>query len=686
MASAGDDIFLPADVQNHPASQPALPPNPTHPAFYRINPPSSLFSTGPTSQDSAYHADNEQEMDAMLDGSDSDVEDTQPGGVPIPSGEAYLGFDLAPQHSSLSPLSQLPSSAPQGPMDDVSSSVVNEGESVWAPTYTVQGGLLTVTSLAGTGSGVSPPYVPMNLQPASFSLGNSQFAIPPYWEDFEVNTPSVDDYNFKSDICKFMDTWIVAGGIPEYGLSKVGPEASKVKHWGRPRSISREDLQGNRYDIQGIDWDRLDTVRDAARDARTRLYQVSVGRIGVLPPRMARKLPNTENYFRFRRMNTNHQALIAHFQLRNLIATTSRNDIFYAGRSRVMRTDSLGTSTSCVMDLTRSHFDSLHSATFDITSMTASENILIAGGFHGEYALVDLQSEYGSKPTQGFITHEPNGITNHVHTFANRSTGGSMAAFSSNDKRLRILDCTTNRFIYDFGYEEAINCSATSPNGRMRMVVGDFHETLITDAETGRPFERLPAHEEHTFACAWADDGIHLATGAQDSKVVIYDARWWRQPLSIIASTMACPRSLHFSPVGGGRRVLLSAEADDVVSVIDAQTFDRAQTLDFFGSVSGVSFVPDGSSFFVANSDSKFGGIMEFERASWGERNGVLTEQDVRRRERGGLNSAARRLGSAVDHSQMEWATDLNVDADARTKMAARARRRRGLGLGDLVV
>lgn len=681
MASAGDDI-----PRSHPASQPALPPSPPYAGFpYRITPPSSHLAMDPFSQDTAYHGDTEQDMDGVLEDTDSDMEDTQPGGVPISSPGAYSGLDFGPQPSHLSPLSQLPSSAPHAPMDEIPSSAVDEGGPVWAPSYTVQGGMLTLTSLTGASSGIPTPYIPMNLHPGSFSLGNSQFAIPPYWEDFEMNTPSVDDYNFKLDICKFMDTWRAAGGIPEYGLSKVGPEASKVKHWSRPRSVSREELQGNRYDIQGINWDRLETVREAARDARTRLYQV-LGRVGMLPPRMARKLPNTENYFRFRRMNTNHQALIAHFQLRNLIAATSRSDIFYAGRSRVMRTDSLGTSTSCVMDLSRSHFDSLHSATFDITSMTASENMLIAGGFHGEYALVDLQSEYGSKPTQGFITHEPNGITNHVHTFANRNTGGCMAAFSSNDKRLRILDCSTNRFIYDFAYEEAINCSATSPNGRMRMVVGDFHETLITDAETGRPFERLPAHEEHTFACAWADDGIHLATGAQDSKVVVYDARWWRQPLSIIASTMACPRSLHFSPVGGGRRVLLSAEADDVVSVIDAQMFDHAQTLDFFGSISGVSFVPDGSSFFVANSDSKFGGIMEFERASWGERAGVLTEQDMRRRERGGFNCAPRRFGRTVDHSEMEWANDNDVDADSRTRMAARARRRRGLGLGDLVV
>ncbi|KAF2146850.1 uncharacterized protein K452DRAFT_218739 [Aplosporella prunicola CBS 121167] len=478
----------------------------------------------------------------------------------------------------------------------------------------------------------------------------------------------------------------MAGTIPEFGVSHVGAEASKVKHWERPQSVSRDDLQGNRYDIQGIDWDKLETTREEARDARTKLYQSTTSRVCTRASPLAQRLPNTESYFRFRRMNTKHQALIAHFQLRNLIAATSRNDIYYAGRSRIMRTDSLGQSTDCVMDLTKSSFDSLHSAAFDVTSMAASDDILIAGGFYGEYALIDLQSEYGTKPTQGFITHRVNGITNHVHTFNSRSSGNPMAVFSSNDKCLRILDCHTNTFISDFGYEEAINCSATSPNGRMRMLVGDFQETLITDAETGRPFERLGGHTEDAFACAWADDGIHLATGAQDSQVVIYDARWWRAPLAILASSMACPRSLHFSPVGGGRRVLLAAEADDVVSVIDAQNFDRCQTLNFFGTVSGVSFLPDGSSFYVANSDGKFGGIMEFERAGHGElfghsNTGASAAQ-------GRWNDAGKRRAwvGADAEGPHEWADESVLESDARVRLTAKARKLRGLDLDDLVV
>lgn len=331
------------------------------------------------------------------------------------------------------------------------------------------------------------------------------------------------------------------------------------------------------------------------------------------------------------------------------------------------------------MDLTKPLGDPSSPSTFTLTALTASEEVLIAGGFSGEYALTNLSSESGTSPTQGYVTHEYNGITNHVHTFQSRSSGKPQGVFCSNDHRLRVLDCNTNKFIYDFGYEQAINCSATSPNGRMRVVVGDFHETLITDAETGLPFERLRTHTDHVFACAWADDGIHVATGAQDSQVAIWDARRWGRPLAVVASVMACPRSLRFSPVGGGRRVLFSAEAEDVVNVLDAVSFDRAQTLDFYGATGGIAVTPDGAALFVANCDSKFGGILEFERVGFGEPHGATAA---------GRPWRGRRDDSALlrDETPWEWVAERELDDDPRVRIPARARARGGLELASLVV
>ena len=106
----------------------------------------------------------------------------------------------------------------------------------------------------------------------------------------------------------------------------------------------------------------------------------------------------------------------------------------------------------------------------------------------------------------------------------------------------------------------------------------------------------------------------NVAPGNQDGIVPIWDSRAWKQPVEVLPTELAGVRSMQFSPLGGGRPVLLMAEPADFVSVVDAQTFRSRQRFDFFGEIAGVSFTPDGSKFFVANTDEHFGGILEFDQ------------------------------------------------------------------------
>jgi WD40 repeat protein len=260
-----------------------------------------------------------------------------------------------------------------------------------------------------------------------------------------------------------------------------------------------------------------------------------------------------------------------------------------------------------------------------ITTIASSDNVLIAGAFDGEYAITDLTSTYQTPCVFGRtadVSRETRSrIVNHLHLFEGRTTYHPQAVLCSNDYHLRVLDCATNQFTRSFLYPAAVNCSATSPNGRMRVVVGDFQETLITNAETGQPFETLHSHADDAFACAWADDGIHVATAAQDSTIVVWDARNWAKPITTLTSQLGVTRSLRFSPIGSGPRVLIAAEADDYINVINAQTFETKQVFDFFGPIGGVTFTPDGQSLFIANGERTFGGIIELERIGWAERN-----------------------------------------------------------------
>jgi DNA-binding beta-propeller fold protein YncE len=381
--------------------------------------------------------------------------------------------------------------------------------------------------------------------------------------------------------------------------------------------------------------------------------------------------PDKENYFSFKRMNTTHQATVPHFQLRNLMASTSRNNIFYADRDVVLRTDAAGSGKEIAMDLRK---EMTEVGKFQVTTLAASEHVLIAGGFEGEYALLGLSDSPNKRTTVGRIKDRSRDskshITNHIHLFNSRTNYTPQAVLSSNDNRLRILDCNTNTFTHSFGYSQAVNCSSTSPNGRMRVVVGDFRETYITNAETGQPFETLKTHTDDAFACDWADDGIHVATAAQDSTIVVWDARFWARPLKVLYSELSIPRCLKFSPVGGGPRVLVSAEADDYLNVINAQTFESKQVFDFFGRTAGISMTSDGSSLFLANSEPHFGGIMEFERCGFGERTRVTRWDDDGKR----------------DSGMSDWDTEEGLDADWRTVCSKNERRRRGVDLGALAV
>jgi WD40 repeat protein len=208
----------------------------------------------------------------------------------------------------------------------------------------------------------------------------------------------------------------------------------------------------------------------------------------------------------------------------------------------------------------------------------------------------------------------------------------------------------------------------------MRVLVGDSNETFITNAETGKPFEVLSGHQQGAFACDWADDGIHVATAGQDSTIQIYDARYWGKPLKVMRSELSLPRSIKFSPIGGGPRVLISAEADDYLNIINAQTFKSKQVFDFFGCTAGVSMTPDGSSLFMANADDGYGGIVELERCGWGE---------IRRtHERKNSCDST----SSNDSGRIDWDSDSALDADERVVGGRQERRRRGLDLGSLSI
>lgn len=328
---------------------------------------------------------------------------------------------------------------------------------------------------------------------------------------------------------------------------------------------------------------------------------------------------NPENYFRFKKMHLRQDVHLAHFQLRSVLACPANNQAFYSASRGINRINPVSRKTELALSM--SEFTGLGAM---ISTLDANHGLLMAGTFNGEYCLKNLESEDKKNFSDGQITSDPNGITNHLQINPSRRSGGPVAAISSNDNGFRMMDLTTEKMLSETRFPFAMNCTAISPDRRLRVMVGDNCNVLIVNSETGQIQQRLSGHRDFGFACDWSDDGWTVATGFQDKGVKIWDARYWcnangeSRPICTIRSEMAGVRGLRFSPEGSGRKVLVAAEEADFINIIDAETFATKQTIDIFGEIGGIAFTNEGQDLSILCCDRHRGGLLQLERCGGG--------------------------------------------------------------------
>lgn len=513
-----------------------------------------------------------------------------------------------------------------------------------------------------------------------------------------ANGMQVDDAADNMSLYDFLFRWSLTVRS-ESRKANRGPRLQGLREFGTsmPTEVQRTDLRGERCDIQGINWKELEVKRRDARRMRIASYKNyhNLTPPPWLPHLLSRSSiqDDSEDFFKFRRMNFKHKIDVAHFQLRNNVACSSRNSVFLAGSFRVIQANPNYGQRCIAMNLSEPEVQPTHGSPWAgvrISTLAANHGVLIAGGFQGEYGMMAL-NQPESKHIEGLVADHPNCITNHIQINLSRQSGLPEAVIVSNDNGIRTLDCTTNKFIRYHEYEHAINCSAQSPDHRLRVLVGDTCDVMICNAETGEILQKLGGHCDYGFACDWADNGWHVATGNQDKLVKIWDARMWKtndgkpNPLATISSTMAGVRSLKYSPLGSGKRVLLASEPADIISVIDAETYESKQTLDLFGEIAGTDFSPDGQSIFVGVNDNLRGGLMEFEKCGFGrsyEHESIFRKRDreVDMYDSEGVDESMEDMAAGLDWKQ----TMADVVANPKSKRTATHRRRRAARLGDL--
>lgn len=479
-----------------------------------------------------------------------------------------------------------------------------------------------------------------------------------YSTDMDDDALGVDDPRRHYDFAEFMDAWRLYS-MCDKSLPPFEPGAQpSMRLWRPPEQLNRVLPAG--VDHQGIRWQLIGPSREHAMLARSMMHPSRTPHTYKAHLQKARDtcIQGARQYT-FRSFAPQHKAQTQHYQLRNVVAASSRNSVFYAVGNQVTQASlACPTWQQTVMDLNK---PASCAAGFRITCLSATptksipgyvqDNVLIAGGFHGEYAILNVDGEE-RRTSEGFVTHGYDGLVTHIHNYNDRRSGVLRAAFCSNDRHLRLMDVSTLTFTDSFKYDHAINCSVTSSDGRLRALVGDSTETLITDAEKGTSLVTLKEHTDHIFACAWSQDGRYVATGAQDGIVNVWDARKWSKPLRALESTMSCTRSLHFTNTGA----LVAAENDDVVKIYDGVKFDSHQDIRFFGSIAGVALLDGGAEIVIANSDKTVGGLLTFERQSQGLGNGTYKHKVAKA---GSSGSSRWRSGRSQDEGT--FVDDLHV-------------------------
>ncbi|EGC44762.1 WD40 repeat-containing protein [Histoplasma capsulatum var. duboisii H88] len=429
----------------------------------------------------------------------------------------------------------------------------------------------------------------------------------------------------------FIKQWLIRSRVPLEQLAlkdrphvTISDAAADVSYWPRPHKITRpEKHQFKVYDIQNIPWSkRMSVRRSDARILRDSWYK-GYRNLIFNPHGYSKRLPQTEKFFMAKTMYTKYKASMSHFQLRNLMSVTSSNTVQYAHRSKIYTVTPFHNQKHFLIDLSNPSKSATFFEPVKISTMKAKHGVTVVGGFSGEYAMRGDVTDHNT--VDGYITKSQNGITNHIDIVRHRTSRSPQAIISSNDQYIRILDCETNKFVQNHRFARAINCTDTSLDGRLRVIVGDAKEAWIIDSESGKPVQPLVGHQDFGFACAWSPDMLHVATSNQDGTVNIWDA-------------------------------------------LNAQTYQTRQVHDFFGEIGGADYTPDGGRIWVANMDHLFGGLMEFDRCQWGQEFGI-----GRTRKR----YIEERLDTYYPDLPNEWLPEADLDDDERCALGPGERKLR---------
>ncbi|KAL1310048.1 hypothetical protein HN51_052726 [Arachis hypogaea] len=371
-------------------------------------------------------------------------------------------------------------------------------------------------------------------------------------------------------------------------------------------------------DIQGIPWEKLNYSRQKYRETRLKQYKnyenLSHSREDL--DKECLEVQKGKAFYDFQFNTRLVKSTIIHFQLRNLLWATSKHDVYLMQNYSVMHWSSLQQRGKEVFNVATPIVPTLECPGLlarpvyrvQISTMVVKENLVVAGGFHGELVCKNLRHPgvaFCSKITPG------NAITNAVDVYRHPS-GSLRVVAANNDSQVQTFDAENFASVGCFQYDWSVNNTSVSPDGRLMAILGDSAECLLADANSGKVVGSLKGHLDYSFSSAWHPDGRILATGNQDTTCRLWDIRNLSESVGVLKGRMGAIRALRFTSDG---KFLAMAEPADFVHIFDSKSgYVQAQEIDLFGEIAGISFSPDTEALFIGIADRTYGSLLEFIR------------------------------------------------------------------------
>ncbi|MCL7047780.1 hypothetical protein MKW94_008482 [Papaver nudicaule] len=370
-------------------------------------------------------------------------------------------------------------------------------------------------------------------------------------------------------------------------------------------------------DIQGISWERLNLVREEYRKTRMQRYKnyENIPSSGEVSTQMCKEAEKGANYYKFQYNTRLVKPTIQHFQLRNLVWATSKNDVYLMSNYAVVHWSPLSGNSTEVINFsgnvapTEKHPGSLLEGftQTQISALAVKDKLLVAGGFQGELICKQLDQPGVSFCTRA--TDDSNSITNAIEIYEHIS-GGSRFLTSNNDCGVRMFDTERFHLLNHFHYPWPVNHISMSPDRKLIAVVGDHPDGLLVDSQNGKTVSSLVGHLDYSFASAWHPDGHIFATGNQDKTCRVWDIRNLSSPVAVLKGNMGAITTIRFSSDG---QFMAVAEPADFVHIYSTKgDYSKRQEIDFFGEISGISLSPDDGSLFIGVWDRTYASLLQY--------------------------------------------------------------------------